>query len=151
MKEVRDDFWKINGQWKCIPTNGEVYSNKKEAVMGAGLAKQASLRLIQFPKILWGKLQEGNHVYYIGTWDYVRYYSFPTKEKWKDPSPLSLIEQSCRELLYLLEKSPQSIVVLPQVGCGLGGLDYEDEVKPLLLSFFQKYDNVLISLGKNYG
>ena len=156
MQEVQKDFWKIIGDWRCIPTNGE--RNKEgKAIMGAGLAKDAALRLPQFPKILGDKLQEGNHVYYVGNWDYVRYYSFPTKDLWSNPSYPLLLEQSCRELLYLLEKQTEEnkkdgrsgpLVILPKVGCGLGGLDYETEVKPTLLSFFDQYNNVIISLGE---
>lgn len=156
MKEVREDFWKIMGEWKCIPTNGEVKKNG-EAVMEVGLANQAAIRLPQFPRIL-GKMlsqEENNRVHYIGNWDFVRYYSFPTKNSWREKSSLSLIEQSCGELLILLNKQIEinkldnrtaPLIVLPKVGCG--GLDYEEQIKPLLLKYFDNYDNVIISMGK---
>lgn len=57
---------------------------------------------------------------------------FPTKHHWKDPSDLKLIEKSCVQLMELTDQRGWNSVVLPRPGCGMGGLKWEDEVRPLI-------------------
>lgn len=65
----------------------------------------------------------GNHVYRFGEYRGKSLISFPTKNHWRDPSPLSLIRRSCTELIELWEKTvPRAIVRLPRVGCLNGGI-----------------------------
>lgn len=54
---------------------------------------------------------------------------FPTKRHWKDPSLLSYIEEGAEALAGL--PYMESPVLIPRLGCGLGGLAWED-VKPIL-------------------
>jgi hypothetical protein len=94
----------------------------------------------------------GNHVYGIGKYEYKNIninninntsiiLSFPTKHDWRDKSDLKLIEQSCIELRNLwdiaVDKDKKyNSVALTRVGCLNGGLNYEFQVKPLLLKYF---------------
>ena len=50
--------------------------------------------------------------------------SFPTKHRWREMSSTHLIDKSAEELVRLVEscRNPPSVVVLPRVGTGLGGL-----------------------------
>jgi len=57
--------------------------------------------------------------------------SFPTKEHWKDPSILKLIEQSAEQLLGLTQAFNLTNVLLPRPGCGAGQLSW-DVVRPML-------------------
>lgn len=144
----------------CITTNGFVKRNG-EAVMGAGVAKQAVnkyKKLINLPKILGASLKEfGNHVYLLRkVLPYV--FSFPTKTVtetdpnkllpyffesqrgkssfpgWMCKSSLELIEQSCIELVEYIDDLHLGTVLIPRPGCSNGGLTYE-EVRPVLKKY----------------
>jgi len=62
--------------------------------------------------------------------------SFPTKNHWKENSDLALIKQSAAELLGLATKQGWTSVVVPRPGCGLGNLDWDRTVRPLLVSLW---------------
>ena len=69
---------------------------------------------------IWGELSP---------WEYV--VNFPTKVHWQHKSVLRDVEWGLRSLqLFILEQEVKSIA-LPKLGCGLGGLDFED-VKPII-------------------
>jgi len=110
----------------CVPTNGIVANGR--LVMGAGLALQAKKR---FPGIdlTLGKLvsEKGNHCHPIFGADgsFLRLVSFPTKNHWRNQPDPALIVRSARELAGLADANNWSRVVLPAVGCGLGGLSWE--------------------------
>jgi hypothetical protein len=123
---------------RCITTNGIVKSNG-DLVMGAGIAKEASRRYMELPHIFGDKVDErGNHVYIIEKYGIA---SFPTKNHWRDPSDINLIAQSCRELVHFGKK--WEYILLPRPGCGLGGLDWDKQVRPLISHYF-KNDKFII-------
>lgn len=146
MIERRGDLWSehIEGYrpgvdvppWLVVTTNGETKANGN-AVMGAGVAKRAAELWPTIPAILGGRLREtGNAVYYLGlrrlpgASDDPRLLrgvvAFPTKHRWRDPSPAELIDRSARELVCLVEscRTPPSVVVLPRVGTLNGRLGW---------------------------
>jgi len=126
----------------CITTNGMCKLDSQEnlvAVMGAGLAKHAQTRYPKLPLMLAGHLMEsGNHVgliYHsaiqvppVSPYDIV---AFPTKHHWKHDSHITLVLRSLAELNRLTDTYGWKKVILPRVGCGLGGLNW-DNVKPYL-------------------
>lgn len=57
---------------------------------------------------------------------------FPTKDHWRNPSTVAYIEASLRAFVEFAPLANITSVAFPKVGCGLGGLDYDLEVKPLL-------------------
>lgn len=118
--------------WVVIPTNGQRKSNG-DAVMGAGVAKEAAARFKMLPMRLGGRLRdEGNHVFFMSNESVVigdnRLFrgivTFPTKTKWKERSTPALIERSAKELVDLVAHCRPSAVILPRVGTGLGGLGW---------------------------
>ena len=115
---------------RCVTTNGIVKPNGS-LVMGAGVAKEAARRFPELPHLL-GQLvdEKGNHVFIIEKFGIA---SFPTKHNWKNNSDMDLIVQSCRELKWLSKK--WDYVLLPRVGCGLGGLEWDNQVKPVVGSY----------------
>lgn len=136
-----DDVERKDGQswpWIVIPTNGETKVNG-EAVMGAGVAKDAAVRFPLLARKLGAKLREGgNHVFFLEqtavkgeTRLFRGLVAFPTKHKWRDMSSLELIEQSAKELRDLVLHCKPAAVILPRVGTGLGGLGWK-VVKPVL-------------------
>lgn len=62
--------------------------------------------------------------------------SFPTKFHWAQPSQLSYIEDGLSHLVAKLTACELSTVAIPRLGCGLGGLNWED-VKPLIVKAFE--------------
>lgn len=130
----------------CVTTNGMVKRNG-HAVMGAGIAKQAN-ELFHCSQTL-GQLltQHGNHVFDLGpaarSGPFYRLFSYPTKHDWRNPSDPALVKQSARELVALVNKMNIKTCYLPPVGCGLGGLNWNQQVKPMLESIL---DNRFIAV-----
>jgi O-acetyl-ADP-ribose deacetylase (regulator of RNase III) len=62
---------------------------------------------------------------------------FPTKDHFKDPSKLEFIEEGLLSLEGIVKELKISSIAMPKLGCGLGGLDYND-VKPLIEAFVDR-------------
>lgn len=63
---------------------------------------------------------------------------FPTKHNPYDKySNLQLIREGLDWLKGQLEYYQRSTINMPALGCGLGGLDFEGVIKPLILDMFQ--------------
>lgn len=60
---------------------------------------------------------------------------FPTKNHWKDPSRLEWIDQGLHYLKSNYQLWGIRSVAMPQVGCGLGGLNWE-LVRPIVEEVF---------------
>lgn len=149
MKVVHTDIWEI---WKetpasviCIPTNGCVRPNGT-LIMGKGMALDAAKR---YPNLAedFGKVisATGNvpHLLLVQDGKSNRLITnFPTKHGfvqtkegrvpgWSLPSDIKLIERSAEGIVRIANMGGIRDVFLPAVGCGLGGLKWED-VKALL-------------------
>jgi len=108
----------------CITTNAMVKSNKK-AVMGKGIALEASNLFKNLSKDLADKLiKNGNHTY-LFEYANIKIITFPTKHNWQNPSNILLIMRSARELVQICNENNIDAVYLPPVGCGNGQLDWE--------------------------
>lgn len=142
-----------------VTTNGMVKKNGA-AVMGRGIAKYAddNLSLIKNPDypLSYGYLKldtcskilgmlllaYGNHAYYLGTWQdsvtntFFNIITMPTKNDWRNPSDIQLIEQSCKEIVNIADKRPYlKDIFLPAPGCSCGKLSWEDvyqKISPIL-------------------
>ena len=129
MKEVKGDIWDYHKQGKyiVIPTNGTVKING-EAVMGRGLALQAKLKFPCIPRTI------GKYLGILGTvpivFQDIKVLTFPVKYNWFEKADVTLIEESCKHLVYMWYHCKEE-VYLPRVGCGNGRLDWKD-VKPIL-------------------
>lgn len=128
--ESRGNIFGEKADAVCVTTNGVVCSTG--AVMGAGIAKEADMRY-NLKTALGEKLKlYGNHVYDMGVFDGKHVVTFPTKNHWRYKSEISLIDQSCRELVSLANANNWKEILLPPIGCGCGGLDFEKDVKPVI-------------------
>ena len=56
---------------------------------------------------------------------------FPTKEHWRNPSKLEYIEAGLQKFVRAYADKSITSVAFPRLGCGNGGLDWE-EVRPLM-------------------
>lgn len=134
------NIWDMEGI-KVIPTNLQVKKNG-EAVMGAGLAKQAAERYPDLPKELGKYMTYGGlrRVHYLA---FQNVLVFPTKNHWKDPADLQLIKDMATDTAdWLWSIAGDNLFVtllVPKLGCGLGGLDWS-VVKPLLQEAWKDVD-----------
>ena len=71
--------------------------------------------------------------------------NFPTKNHWREPSRIADIESGLQSLVKAVERYKIKSIAMPALGCGLGGLDYQD-VKPLIEQAFVDLVNVEVLL-----
>lgn len=145
MRELigKHDIWtlpnSVSGVSKhaiCITTNGIVKQGGL-AVMGAGIAKQAANRFKQLPRKLGSYLKQyGNRTFNMGVCkDGNRCYNLitlPTKNDWRGKSDIDLIIKSCKELVEVCNKFGITECYLTPPGCGCGGLNYQQDVRPVI-------------------
>lgn len=128
MKEIYGNLWDYffkEDYAIAITTNGFV-KNNGEAVMGRGCAWEATKLLPEVTLTLGVYLEmEGNHVHRLEP----GVYSFPVKHNWWEKADIELIKRSCEEISKL---SVEKNIVMPRMGCGNGGLKWEEEVKPVV-------------------
>lgn len=133
MLEEKGDLWEMEADARCITTNGTVKRNGR-AVMGRGVALQAKTKHPNLERLMGNFLvQNGNILGCIPAW---LLFTFPVKHNWWEIADLELIRQSCLQLMWVLNESPElQRVLLPAPGCGNGGLFYQDvlpAIRPLL-------------------
>lgn len=121
------DYYGVDNFVVCIPVNSQ-RDSRGLAIMGAGLALEAKLKIKGIATELGLMLKYGNDVHSL---DQGRIRSFPTKYRWKENASLALIQESVYSLGAEARGSPDTIFVMTRVGCGLGKLRWE-EVKPIL-------------------
>lgn len=60
---------------------------------------------------------------------------FPTKYHWRNPSTVEIVEAGLRAYIEYAVTIPITSVAFPQLGCGLGGLDFKMQVEPLMIKY----------------
>lgn len=137
MIETRGDIFKVpDADAICFTSNGMVKANG-ELVMGAGIAKQFKDKFPNVAKWFGHQVKfGGNRPHHTGRMRVGRalmeIVSFPTKHDWRDQSDLKLIEESAKFLVIIANSMKWDKIYLPRPGCGLGGLDWETQVKPVI-------------------
>jgi O-acetyl-ADP-ribose deacetylase (regulator of RNase III) len=58
--------------------------------------------------------------------------NFPTKRDWRDKSQIEYVEAGLKRFVEIYEAEGISSISFPRLGCGLGGLNWENEVRPLM-------------------
>ena len=72
--------------------------------------------------------------------------NFPTKKHWRNKSDLEFIKIGLEELKVAIKDFNIKSIALPKLGCGLGGLDW-NEVFDLIKDFHNSIvDNVLVQI-----
>ena len=71
--------------------------------------------------------------------------NFPTKRHWKSPSRLADIESGLADLTKVLSNLDIRSVAVPPLGCGNGGLNWND-VEPIILKAFASLPNLDVRL-----
>ena len=147
MLEEFGDFWEIQGDVRCITTNGALRTNG-DAVMGKGIALQAKQRYSKVETTLGRLIQKyGNHLFYLGH----GLISFPTKHHWADDkSDIQLIKRSAMELVSLLKgdipikKKSNRRILLTRPGCGSGNLNWAD-IRPILQTILNSNEFIIVN------
>ncbi len=62
--------------------------------------------------------------------------NFPTKDHWRNPSRLAWIEDGMLTLVAVVHALRLKSLAIPALGCGEGGLAWED-VRPLIVGCFE--------------
>lgn len=124
-----------------------------EGVMGKGIALQFKQAYPAMYKAYEQACKSGEvrlghvHVYDLGglvggtRW----IINFPTKGHWRSKSKLTDIQNGLNDLVAKVRELQICSIALPPLGCGLGGLEWE-EVRPLIESAFSELKNVDVLL-----
>lgn len=110
-------------------------------VMGKGIAadfKKYYPEMFQQYKVLCdnGTFDIGNLFLYKTSNKWVL--NFPTKKHWRGKSTLEYIETGLKKLVMDSSKLQITDIAMPKLGCGNGGLEWENEVKPLIEKYLEK-------------
>jgi len=75
--------------------------------------------------------------------------NFPTKANWRTPSKLEYIEQGLKKFTENYDRLGIKSIAFPMLGCGNGGLSWEDEVKPLMEKYLKPLSiDIFIHISK---
>lgn len=58
---------------------------------------------------------------------------FPVQSDWREAPQLASIENGLDDLITIIQTKNIQSVAIPALGCGMGGLDWATEVKPLIV------------------
>lgn len=64
----------------------------------------------------------------------------PTKDIWQNDSQLSWVETGLAELMNHCLRLNLDTIAIPPPGCGNGGLNFEEQVKPVITELFDEQD-----------
>lgn len=116
-----------------------------EGVMGAGLAKEFKNR---FPKMFVsyklacdeGSLMPGGYHFYESSapWDHA-VLNLPTKNLWKNPSTYDIVRSSLEVFVSDYKLLNIHSAAFPALGCGLGGLDWNN-VQQMMEKYLKPLD-----------
>lgn len=139
------------GDLLADPAEALVNAVNTVGVMGAGIALQFKK---QFPEmyeqykidcerngVKLGKM----HVVQVEENPRKFVFNFPTLEHWSDQSTLSDIEDGLQDLVRIVEEKSIRSIAIPPLGCGVGGLEWED-VRARIISAFEQAPEVAVHL-----
>lgn len=149
MIERQRDFWEAakDSDVLVCTTNCQVKANG-QLVMGAGIAKQFAEKFPIIPSFLGYQVSNMSPVekrfpilmtvqYWFKTRTVI---CLPTKFHWKDNSELLNVKACILNLVVAVNEIERALnkkqhVVMTRPGCGNGGLDWHEEVKPFAEEF----------------
>lgn len=58
--------------------------------------------------------------------------NFPTKQHWRNDSRIEDIDAGLHDLARTIKRHEIQSIAIPSLGCGLGGLSWDNQVRPLI-------------------
>ncbi|MNI27869.1 hypothetical protein D3C76_154660 [compost metagenome] len=119
---VEDDLFNV-------PADTRVISINLVGAMGAGVARTARNTvpgLMKHYRKMYPTIEPGNIIVYKH--EDIRYFLVPTKLDWRDPSPRGLVIHHLNKIAVLAQRHRLGRIVMPPLGCGHGGLSWEDDI-----------------------
>jgi len=71
--------------------------------------------------------------------------NFPTKQHWRGKSKIEFIQDGLEDLVAQVRSLNIESIAIPPLGCGNGGLEWED-VKPLIVEAFEELPDIEVRL-----
>ena len=159
MNDVGSNIRFVDGDMFSIPADILVNTVNCVGVMGAGVAAEFKKRYPEMYKdyvnrcrrkelkpgcpYLWqnpSMFGEGKDELII---------NFPTKDNWRDPSKYEYVEDGLMRMRDLLSHADGRKVVMPAVGCGHGGLNWE-RIKAMIVRYLSDVNaNFIVTEPKN--
>lgn len=127
-----------------------------EGFMGKGIAYQFKMRFPENNKSYIkacksGELTVGRIHYYVE--DGITIINFPTKDRWREKSRLEYVEDGMKTFVALLPELGVKRIAIPPLGCGNGGLVWDD-VKTIIVEKINgledKYDFIIFEPALSY-
>lgn len=116
-------------------------------VMGKGLALDFKRKIpglfpfyrSQYSKGFGSDFQDANRLAVFNKGHFKQVLLFPTKIDWRNNSILELVEANLALLSQTYESLNITSLAIPPLGCGLGNLDYQKDVRGLIYKYL---DNI---------
>lgn len=145
MKEIQGNVWDLLNENSvvCILTNNTVLGPGNN-VMGAGIAKEALIRNPGLDMVCGKCIKDKNFILGADKESGALMMRFPTKDQVYNKSELEVITDSLVHLTAMARLYSDKTFYLPRPGCGCGGLDWEEDVKPLCEIYLRNLNNVII-------
>ena len=112
-------------------------------VMRAGIALEFALRYPNMYEAYVKDCQSGTVKIgktYLYVCDGQKILNFPTKDDYKEPSLMEYLVDGLKFFVEHYKEYCAKSIAFPLLGCTNGGLDFEKEVKPLMLEFLSGID-----------
>lgn len=113
-------------------------------VMGAGIALEFKLRYPEMYKDYYTRCIN-NKVQVGKPYLYENILNFPTKEHWKSPSRLEWLDKGLMYFSNSYKSMGIKSIAFPKLGCGRGGLDWE-EVQKMMIYYFEPLKDIEITI-----
>ena len=153
-KEINGNVWDIldenstlyilTNDTITVIYNSETLEEKVFKPMSGGIALEAGILNRNLPIIMAECIR--NNSYYLGKdlFSGAELMRFPTMHNIGEYADLLLVKSNLYRVKEYCLSNPERKVYLPRPGCGIGDLDWEDEVKPLCEEIFKDIDNIYI-------
>lgn len=145
LNEITGDVWEIaeKGDALCILTNNSIYDGKNP--MGGGIAYEALRRNPNIDEVVAKAIKKNIMFIAEDAQSGIVLLRFPTKHEISDMySDIELVKSSLSSLHLFAKLNSGVKIYLPRPGCGIGGLDWETEVKSLCEEKLGDCSNVYI-------
>ena len=153
LKELKENVWDIadSNSIICVLTNNGVINLNEDYNepywynhMGGGIAGEANRRNLGLANKCGQAIKENKYDLGLDKLTLARLIRFPTMQDIGYQASLKLIEQSLKVLAHIIAENKDKLIYLPRPGCGIGGLDWNKQVKPLCEKYLGNYDNVYV-------